>query len=71
MNECMNNIKEEENTREKPLMALCPPQSRAQGSVKDLVKIISPVGGGSLRRGGDREWKRERGKGPSRASMEL
>lgn len=67
----MKKIKEEENTREKLLMVLCPPQSRAQGSVKDLVKIISPLGGGGLRGGGNREWKRERRKGPSRASMEL
>ena len=67
----MHKKMKEENARKKLLMASCPPHSRAQGSVKDLVKTISPVGGGGLGGGGDRKRKGEIGKGPSRASMEL
>lgn len=61
-------------------MALCPPQSRAQGSLKGLIKTISPGGGGrgrgrcrggGLGGGGDREWTWEKGTGPNRASVEL
>ena len=42
----MHERNEKRNVKKKLLMALCSPKSRAPGSVKGLVQIIYPGGGG-------------------------
>lgn len=54
-----------EDAKKKLFMALCSPKSRALGSVKGLVQIIYPGGGGGQGRVATGSGSRREGKGPA------
>ena len=60
----MHERNEKRNVKKQLLMALCSPKSRAPGSVKGLVQIIYPGGGGGQGGVATGSGSRREGKGP-------